>query len=87
MTPHTCRVLDGIVRTFGEAPFTTQDAADAVNQSPERMAYFLKILTSRLIITRQKCGPRSYEYFLATPMDEAIQHLREMGFTQIALVG
>ena len=85
MTFNTCKILDGIIRSFGENRFTTHDAAQAMGISDSTMSYHMKYLKTRSLIRKSDSGYNRYE--LAVPIGEAIQHLREYGFAQMTLVG
>ena len=88
LTPKTMKVLDSIVRSFGTESFTLQALAPLTGIGEKNLPVYTKILRMRSIInTDSPTQQKNKEYYLAVPIEEAIEHLRESGFDYIALVG
>ena len=83
----TRKVLDGIVRVFGENAFTLQMLEPVTGMSAKNMAIYMKALRLRSIVKTANPNQRGKIYSLAVPVEEAVEHLREFGFDYIALVG
>ena len=87
MTANTCKVLGGIVQSFGARSFTTREAAEVVGLPVERLAYFFRILRTRSIIVLHRRAQYNCCYSLAVPLEDAVRFLKEQGYTQMALAG